>query len=201
MSVIYPIYGCTQPILPTVLDDSLSYLELIENLTTKINELVAQVNALENVSNDYTDEQIKILKETLDNKIDSINSDLRTLISSVSDKENADYLELKQDIQAMSNSIKAQVDLAISQYNTWLMDYLSKQILDIKVINFFNGQKVSVQDMFDYLAQLHITNGLTYEEITNRLYTYGEIISICNNGNYTYSNLITDANTILPNKE
>lgn len=201
MSVIYPIYGCTQPILPTIIDDSLSYLELIERLTTKINELVAQVNALENVSNAYTDEQIKILKETLDSKIDSINSDLRTLISSVSDKENADYLELKQDIQAMSNSIKAQVDLAISQYNTWLMDYLSKQILDIKVINFFNGQKVSVQDMFDYLAKLHITNGLTYEEITNRLYTYGEIISICNNGNYTYSNLITDANTILPNKE
>lgn len=200
MSVIYPIYGCTQPILPTVLDDSLSYLELIEKLTTKINELVAQVNALENVSNDYTDEQIKILKSQLDAKIDSINSDLRALIGSVADKESADYLELKEDIQAVANSIKAQVDLAIMQYNTWLMDYLSKQILDIKVVNFFNGQKVSVQDMFDYLAQLHVTNGLTYAEITNRLYTYGEIISICNNGNYTYADLITDANTILPQK-
>lgn len=200
MSVIYPIYGCTQPILPTVLDDSLSYLELIEKLTTKINELVAQVNSLENVSNAYTDEQIKILKSQLDAKIDSINSDLRLLIGSVADKENADYLELKEDIQAVANSIKAQVDLAISQYNTWLMDYLSKQILDIKVINFFNGQKVSIQDMFDYLAQLHVTNGLTYAEITNRLYTYGEIISICNNGNYTYADLITDANTILPQK-
>lgn len=200
MSVIYPIYGCTQPILPTVLDDSLSYLELIEKLTTKINELVAQVNSLENVSNAYTDEQIKILKSQLDAKIDSINSDLRVLIGSVADKESADYLELKEDIQAVANSIKAQVDLAISQYNTWLMDYLSKQILDIKVINFFNGQKVSIQDMFDYLAQLHVTNGLTYAEITNRLYTYGEIISICNNGNYTYADLITDANTILPQK-
>lgn len=200
MSVIYPIYGCTQPILPTVLDDSLSYLELIEKLTTKINELVAQVNSLENVSNAYTDEQIKILKSQLDAKIDSINSDLRVLIGHVADKESADYLELKEDIQAVANSIKAQVDLAISQYNTWLMDYLSKQILDIKVINFFNGQKVSIQDMFDYLAQLHVTNGLTYAEITNRLYTYGEIISICNNGNYTYADLITDANTILPQK-
>lgn len=200
MSVIYPIYGCTQPILPTVLDDSLSYLELIEKLTTKINELVAQVNSLENVSNAYTDEQITIFKSQLDAKIDSINSDLRVLIGSVADKESADYLELKEDIQAVANSIKAQVDLAISQYNTWLMDYLSKQILDIKVINFFNGQKVSIQDMFDYLAQLHVTNGLTYAEITNRLYTYGEIISICNNGNYTYADLITDANTILPQK-
>lgn len=192
--------GFTQPILPAVLGDSFSYFEVIQSLIAKTNELVEQVNNLENVSNDYTDKEISALRTDIEKQIYQVNVNLSDAISVISAKESTDFNYLDTKINAVLATATTKIETAIKEYNTWLMDYLSKQILDIKVIDYYTGNKVSIQEMFNILAVMNITNGLTYQQMIDRGYTYGEIISISNNGHYTYQDFVLNANTILPTK-
>lgn len=197
---VSPFIAYTQPVLPSVLSDSYSYYEVLTSLIGKIEELVGQVNNLEFVSNTYTDEKVKEAKGELNSSITTINEELKEAIKLLENKEIKDIETLDYKFNVLTNSISANIKTAIDQYNTYLMEYLSKQLIGIKVINFFTGEKVSVQEMFDTLALLHVTDGLTYSEIASRGYTYQEINTICINGSYTYKELILNANTILPVK-
>ena len=63
----------------------------------------------------------------------------------------------------------------------------------IKVINYFTGEKVSIQQMFDYLAALHATSGIDIDTLVARAKTVNEIIAY----SATVTDLVTNGNTII----
>lgn len=98
--------------------------------------------------------------------------------------------ELNADIQ----SVNARTDLAIQQNNDYIFEVLSTAILgELKVTNFFTGARVTVQQMFDYLATLHVTDGLDYDELVIRDKTYNELVAL----NIDYTNLVLHGNSLV----
>lgn len=80
---------------------------------------------------------------------------------------------------------------AIEQNNEFLLQKMESKLSEVKVINFFTGLKVSVQDMFDYLASLHTTDSIDYDTMAARSKTYTELAAF----NKTYTELVMSGNT------
>lgn len=93
-------------------------------------------------------------------------------------------------------AVNVRTDIAILQNNEFLMEELSKGLISVKVTNFFTGLRVGIQEMFDYLAGLHVTDGITYAELVNRNNTYSDLVSL----GITYTDLVLHGNTKITQK-
>lgn len=208
-----------QKILPLVYDDSLSYYEALCKFVAKVNEVV---DALNNVTidilkdaNAYTDEAIAKQQQAIDNKVielqalidNTVNrfdllidelqkqyAEFTRLTNAQLDAFNSKLTQLDNKIDDSVKGINARTDLAIEQNNLYIFDVLSKNALgSLTVINFFTGNRVSVQEMFDNLANLHVDNGVDYNTIAAREVVLSTLIGY----NATYTNLVINGNTII----
>ena len=69
-------------------------------------------------------------------------------------------------------------DMQIERNNEYIFREIEDNILgNITVINYFTGERVTVQNMFDYLASLHLQNSITYDGLRNKNLTYAELIA------------------------
>ena len=85
-------------------------------------------------------------------------------------------------------------DLQIQRNNEYIFHEIEDNILaNITVINYFTGENTTVQDMFDYLASLHLQNAITYTELANKNLTYNALIE----KNITYTELVRNGATVL----
>lgn len=85
-------------------------------------------------------------------------------------------------------------DLQIQRNNEYIFHEIEDNILaNITVINYFTGENVSVQDMFDYLASLHLENAITYTELAHKNLTYNALIE----KNITYTELVKNGEVVL----
>lgn len=196
------------PVLPLVYDDALSYIEQISKFAKKLNEVVEKIN---NISTDilseaksYTDgkiaEQTKVVEDAVKevNRLaERIEIENNQFISTVNarlgitdSKINKLAEDLVNDIQAVNN----RTDLAIQQNNEYILSELPKFLSQIKVVNFFTGEQISVQDMFDYLSQFHLQNSINYDELAEREITVNEYIALY----MTYTQLVLNGGSIIP---
>ena len=79
----------------------------------------------------------------------------------------------------------------IEQNNEYIIRELQQFLSLIKVINFFTGDMVTIQDMFDYLASLHAPDALDYDTMALRSKTYTQLAAF----NKTYTELVMSGNT------
>lgn len=177
--------------------------------------LLAQMKALDkHVDDTYQnlyDQLSHDLKEYVDGEITDILAEfyvLKTEFAALSEQFtqlnntfNAYEAEINGKINALNARITAEIqgvndrtDILIASNNEFIIEHMSEELRNLKVINFFNGEQTSVQDMFNYLANLHLTDGIAYNQITSRGYTYGSIESL----GLTYSDIINHGNTLLP---
>lgn len=85
-------------------------------------------------------------------------------------------------------------DLQIQRNNEYIFHEIEDNILaNITVINYFTGENTTVQDMFDYLASLHLQNAITYTEFANKNLTYTEL----KEKSITYTELVKNGATVL----
>ena len=85
-------------------------------------------------------------------------------------------------------------DIQIERNNEYIFREIEDNILaNITVLNYFTGERVSVQNMFDYLAALHLQNSITYTELINKNLTYNALIE----KSITYTELVRDGATAL----
>ena len=166
-----------------------------------------KVAELENVSNAYTDEQIKALRAELLAEMDKLYQQLNKEFAALSSDFDAVQAALKKDLEDMQyqldaglSSIAPRINQAIKEYDTYIKAYINSQLIDVQVINYFTGEKVSIQVMFDTLARFNVTNGLTYQQLADRGYTYQEMIDICKRENRTYGDIVMNAATIFRRK-
>lgn len=197
-------YWNFNPVLPTVFDDSLSYLEMVSKLYKKLEEVIAEVNAIdqEAIQQALDDMRAEIAKfeaqiqkqyNALDEKYQKLYEELNNSIIDLADTTAASLEELDKKIYNLGESLKDIMDLKIEENNEYIFESIDSEIIGIKVLNYFTGEKVTVQEMFDYLAQLHAADGITVTELITRQKTVDELIAL----KFTYTQLAQNGKNII----
>ena len=197
-------YWNFNPVLPTAFDDSLSYLEMVSKLYKKLEEVIAEVNeidqeaiqqALDDMRAEIAKFEAQIQKQynALDEKYQKLYEELNNSILELADTTAASLEELDTKIYNLGESLKDIMDLKIEENNEYIFESIATEIIGIKVLNYFTGEKVTVQEMFDYLAQLHAADGITVTELITRQKTVNELIAL----KFTYTQLAQNGKNII----
>lgn len=87
--------------------------------------------------------------------------------------------DIRDEINADIIGVNARTDLAIQQNNDYIFSVIEEHIAEeVKVLNFFTGERVSIQNMFNYLALLHVDDGATLNDIATANKTVNDIVTI-----------------------
>lgn len=151
---------------------------------------------------EYIDEQLADIENdfaVLQRNFDTLNAAYHSDFQSLSNTVNAFINNMTGQINALrqyiDDSLEAQdlkMQLLIQQNNEYLLSEMENYLSQIKVINYFTGEKVTIQDMFNYLAGLHLTDSIDYDTMAYRAKTYTELVGL----NITYTNLSMHGNTL-----
>lgn len=148
----------------------------------------------------YTDEQLNARISTFENDLaefeNLVNANMELFETNINNRvdtlENETFPEfvtyVNKQIELMNSRIsafRAYIDNRMAEYDTYIKAYIASQLLDLKVINIFTGETVSVQEMLDYLATFHLTNALTYSELNALQITYQQFNDIATTNNLT----------------
>ena len=84
----------------------------------------------------------------------------------------------QQDAEIDANLVAARgyTNAQIAQNNEFLMEEISKGLIDLKVLNLFTGKYVTVQEMFDYLSAFHLTGAISVAQIGNAQRTVNTVV-------------------------
>ena len=160
--------------------------QLKQELTTELkayvdSEIASLSNAFDELSNKF---------DLLDDHVDELDAAFASFTTYV----NNEIAGFKRYIDDQITSTNLRTDLMIASNNQFLIETMAEQLRNMTVLDFFNGQYVTVQEMFNELAKLHLNDAIAYNVITARGYTYGSIEAL----NLTYGDIVNHGNTLLP---
>lgn len=125
--------------------------------------------------------EVNSLRQYFDVKVDELQNNYNAFYNSVQQQ----IVLLTQRIEDFDQTIKndiigvnALTDLKIQQNNEYILDEVAKGVVNVKVINFFTGERVTVQDMFDYLCGLHATDTPTVQEMIDANKTVQQLVDM-----------------------
>lgn len=152
-----------------------------------INERVAEIlEEFTSLQNSFTDLQANF--DTLSGQFTDIAGEFNDLVEDV----NNDIIFLQNYIDAQIGAVNIRTDAAIAANNDMILSQMEAYLGNIKVLNYFTGEYVSIQDMFDYLAQLHLDDSIDYNTMVTRAKTYAQLVAL----NINYTNLAMHGNTL-----
>lgn len=157
------------------------------------------------------EEALKLTKDYVDTRLSGYQAQIaqiRKEIQAVSDRTDELSAEMVQQVMRLESLISDaereaeslfiiannRTDLQIERNNEYIFREIEDNILsNITVINYFTGERVTVQNMFDYLASLHLQNAITYNGLRDKNLTYTELIT----KSITYTELVKNGGTLL----
>lgn len=154
----------------------------------KVEEILNDFNSLsQEVANlrIYVDENV----EELQNQYNQFTNQVQAQITLLTQRID----EFRNELNASIIGVNARTDLLIAQNNEYILEQVAKGVVNAKVLNYFTGDYVTVQAMFNYLAQLHADNGITYTNLALRNKTYTELAGL----NITYTQLAMNGNILI----
>lgn len=173
--------------------------------------LINKMKELEGRLDGILEEALKLTMEYVDNRIaifETQISDIRQQMKMLSERDEEISDEIVRQVLRLEGLISDaeqnaenlfiiannRTDLQIKRNNEYIFREIEDNILsNITVINYFTGEHVTVQEMFDYLASLHLQNAITYDGLRNKNLTYTELIA----KSITYTELVKNGATIL----
>ena len=173
-------------------------------LLNKMKELDGRLDGI-------VEETLKLTKEYVDDRLINYQeqiSEIQRDIKVLYDKDAELNTEMIREVMRLEELIslaerKAETlfiiandrtDLQIKRNNEYIFREIEDNILgNITVINYFTGERVTVQDMFDYLASLHLQNAITYNGLRDKNLTYTELVA----KSITYTELVKNGGTLL----
>ena len=176
----------------------------------KTKEFEERVNNIESdileQANKYTDEQIELAIVTLEadynnfinevnNKIAGLDDSYDKFVKEVSDRIvliNARIDKMQDTVDSVLAQANAYTQQAIINNNDYIVEQTTKALDTVTVVNYFTGQRVSIQNMFDYLAHFHLENAINYNQMNTRALTYTQFNAI----NMTYTDLALNGGTL-----
>ena len=169
---IEPICIRIQKILPTVYTDALSYQDAMGQIIAKTNELVEQVNNFSDevlsAAKAYTDGAIEESIKQYNQALQQFEADYDQFVDNVTGALSGFQNQMGANFARQDNEIagsRAYTDTKIEQNNDWILEQITQQFVGILVLNPFTGERVTIQDMFDYLSALHMTEAAKIEQI------------------------------------
>lgn len=174
-------------------------LEEMKRLQEEINGLVEEaVTKAVAQSKEYTDSKLADIEAGFAQLQSSFNalsvqvSDLAGTVATFTTNFTAQINALKAYIDDQLDADRLQMTLLIQQNNEYLLREMESYLAQIKVINYFTGDKVTIQDMFNYLAGLHLNDAIDYDTMATRAKTYTDLANM----NINYTNLAMHGNTL-----
>ena len=174
-------------------------IRILKEMDARIDELKDEIlrEAIEATEEYVDDKMADVLSEFADLKSDFI------VLQSKFNSLNAEFIQLRNETQnklaQLENDIinavigiNQRTDLLLQNMYDQIFSDLSTQLSQIKVINYFTGEQVSVQDMFNYLAMLHLNDSIDYDTMAYRAKTYTQLAAL----NINFENLIAHGNTL-----
>lgn len=150
---------------PSAIDNALSTMQILHKLITQINTIIDEINSIDSKANEYTDEQIKILKDFLVNKINTdIENTIKTLTEYIDNQDEKNYNILNKKI----DDVIKQVYIDIAKLKSDLILYIDDNDNKIKVI---------INEVYEELYNL-IKNGndIIYSPVDGNLKSTKEVI-------------------------
>jgi len=156
----------------------------------------------------YTDEAIAERLANVESMYNQFKSEVNTQLGEITTDFN-EFVAVVNARMALADvniaRIEGKVDSALSQANEYtqnaiannneyIIDQTSKAASGIKVLNYFTGERVSIQDMFDYLAQFHLSDAITVADLVARQKTVAELVAL----DMTMTGLATRGGQIIP---
>lgn len=166
--------------------------EVYELAVQYIDEHLADVIQEFNDLKIYVDDELRDMTDTIDGlnqQFLDLAGDFDDLVAEVERK----ILQIQNYIDGQIAGVNLRTDSAIATNNNYILGQLSQFLADIKVVNFFTGEEISIQDMFDYLAMLHVSDGIDYATLASRNKTYADIAAL----NITYTDVVLHGNTLI----
>ena len=171
--------------------------KLSEEVETVGEGILEQANAYTDEQLQGYQEQIEQIKTDVDAEVlemqqafDALKLSVNTSLGIINDRIDDLHGELEADIAAVNE----RTDLAIEQNNDYILSEVGQFLSQIEVLNYFTGEYVTIQDMFDYLAKLHAEDGITVTDLVNRQKTVNTLVAL----NMTMTQLAMYGNSIIP---
>lgn len=176
-------------------------IQQIKQNVDNITSLTEQVSGYLNAANQYTDQKfqevLQVVNQTLVDFREDLQADYDQFVTQVDNNLivlQRDFQQLRDDMDAEIIGVNARTDAAIEQNNEYIFEKIGQELIDAKVVNYFTGQLVTLQQMFDYLAQFHLTNAIDYDTLAGRNNTYTQLVAL----DITYTQLATDGGALIP---
>lgn len=172
-------------------------LNKMKELEGRLDGIVEETLAL---TKTYVDNRLKIYQSQINNirqEIAEISQSTHTLSEHVA----YEVLRLENKIEEAEQKAESlfiiannRTDLQIERNNEYIFREIEDNILaNITVINYFTGERLTVQDMFNYLAILHLQNSITYNGLRDKNMTYTELVA----KSISYTELVKNGGTLL----
>lgn len=168
--------------------------ELDKRLDDAVNTISNQVYVRVMTDIDPTIQGIRNDLVDLSNRVDRLRNqynELDVLFTNFENYVEERLTELHNYADYVGIACNEYTNTRINQNNEYILSTLTEYLAQVKVINFFTGELVSVQSMFDYLAQLHATDSIDYNTMASRSKTYTQLAAF----NKTYTDLVTSGNS------
>ena len=193
-SIRYPVVNNEIQNLDWTLDEVKKFGERLDGIAEGI---LAEANK-------YTDEQlanyqtqIEEIRAEFTRLVDEVENDFDNLKIQINQsllQMELKLIDLQQQLAADINAVNARTDLAIEQNNEYLISHMAEELSKIKVLNYFTGEYISIQDMFDYLARLHATDAITVSDLVSRQKDVNTLVAL----NMTMTQLAMNGANIIP---
>lgn len=173
--------------------------------------LLNKMKELEGRLDGIVEETLKLTEEYVDDRLAGYQeqiSEIRQEIKTLSDRDEELSTEMIRQVMRLEGLISDaereaeslfiisnnRTDLQIERNNEYIFREIQDNILsNITVINYFTGENVTVQEMFDYLASLHLENAITYNGLRDKNLTYTELAA----KSISYTELVKNGATLL----
>ena len=165
--------------------------ELTAELTVYVDNRLAVTEAKFAVLQAQVNHDLQVIEDNF-NLLRGQFADLDQTMNDYIDYINGRIADIQAEISADIAGVNARTDALIASNNEYLLSVMSTYLSQIKVINFFTGELVSIQDMFNYLAGLHLTDSIDYDTMALRAKTYTDLANL----NINYTNLAMHGNTL-----
>lgn len=188
--------------------DTYPYTDFHElNLDWLITEMKALETKLDNAIADITAEVIVNVKQYIDDELADLETEfaqikldfaevqrnvdtLNDAFASFTTYVNGQITFIKNYIDAEINATNERTDTLIASNNQLLLQEMRTYLNQIEVVNYFTGELVTIQNMFNYLASLHLQQSIDYDTMASRSKTYTWLAS----QNKTYTDLAMNGN-------
>lgn len=118
----------------------------------------------------YFDNQVQTLQNNYNAFTNLVQQQIVLLTNRINDFDQT----IKNDIIG----VNALTDLKIQQNNDFILEKVAEGLVNIKVINYFTGELVTVQEMLNYLSHFHLENAISYTELADANLTYNNYVAL-----------------------